>query len=85
MENQKGITLIALVITIIVLLILAAVGIVTLIDNNGILSNARKAKEEQKQFQLVYHAQKYGMNRIMCLVIMVLLLQKKERDIAIIK
>ncbi len=53
MENQKGITLIALAITIIVLLILAAVGIVTLIDNNGILSNARKAKEEQKQFQLV--------------------------------
>lgn len=41
-----GITLIALVITIIVLLILAAVSITTLTGENGILTQAGKAKEE---------------------------------------
>ena len=44
--REKGITLIALVITIIILLILAAVTIATLTGDNGILSNAVKAKEE---------------------------------------
>ena len=44
MRNQKGITLIALVITIIVLLILAGVSIAMLTGNNGILSNARRAQ-----------------------------------------
>ncbi len=52
MENKrkriKGITLIALVITIIVLLILAGVSIATLTGENGILTRASKAKEEQK-------------------------------------
>ena len=47
MKNEKGITLIALVITIIVLLILAAISVVALIGDNGILAKARKAKEEQ--------------------------------------
>ena len=46
MKNQKGITLIALVITIIVLLILAAVSIAMLTGDNGILSNAQKAQTE---------------------------------------
>ena len=50
LENKKqrtmGITLIALVITIIVLLILAGVTIATLTGQNGILSNATKSKEE---------------------------------------
>ena len=41
----KGITLIALVITIIVLLILAGVSIATLTGQNGILTQAQKAKE----------------------------------------
>ena len=44
--KQKGITLIALVITIIVLLILAGVTIAALSGPNGILSNANKAKEQ---------------------------------------
>ena len=44
--KTKGITLIALVITIIVLLILAGVTIATLTGQNGILSNATKSKEE---------------------------------------
>ena len=45
-KKEKGITLIALVITIIVLLILAAVSIATLTGKNGILSQANKAAEE---------------------------------------
>ena len=44
--DRKGITLIALVITIIILLILAGATIATLTGDNGIISNARKAKEE---------------------------------------
>ena len=45
-ENEKGITLIALVITIIVLLILAAVSIAMLTGENGILKKASTAKEK---------------------------------------
>ena len=44
MKNQKGITLIALVITIIVLLILAGVSIAMLTGENGILTKASGAK-----------------------------------------
>ena len=44
--RNRGITLIALVITIIVLLILAGVTIAALSGDNGILRNAGKAKEE---------------------------------------
>lgn len=47
-EKQKGITLIALVITIIILLILAGVSIATLTGNNGILTQANTAKENNK-------------------------------------
>ena len=44
-KEKSGITLIALVITIIVLLILAGVSIVMLTGNNGILTQAKLAKE----------------------------------------
>jgi Tfp pilus assembly major pilin PilA len=44
MKEQKGITLIALVITIIVLLILAGVSIAMLTGENGILTKATSAK-----------------------------------------
>ena len=47
--RNKGITLIALVITIIVLLILAAVSIATLTGQNGILTRANDAKTETEQ------------------------------------
>ena len=47
-KKQTGITLIALVITIIVLLILAGVSIATLTGNNGILTQANTAKENNK-------------------------------------
>ena len=43
MRNQRGITLIALVITIIVLLILAGVSIAMLTGQNGILTRANQA------------------------------------------
>ena len=43
MKNQKGITLIALVITIIVLLILAGVSIAMLTGDNGILTKATES------------------------------------------
>ena len=46
MREQKGITLIALVITIIVLLILAGVSIAMLTGDNGILTQAEKAETE---------------------------------------
>lgn len=45
MKNQKGITLIALVITIIVLLILAGVAIAMLSGDNGILTKASHSSE----------------------------------------
>ena len=45
-KRQKGITLIALVITIIVLLILAGITIITLTGNNGIIKQATEAKKQ---------------------------------------
>lgn len=52
LKNRKGITLIALVITIIVLLILAGVTIATLTEENGILNQAGKAKEKNVQAEI---------------------------------
>ena len=46
MKNQKGITLLVLVITIIVLLILAGITISAITGDNGIIGNAGQAKEE---------------------------------------
>ena len=60
MKEQKGITLIALVITIIVLLILAGVTIAMLTGSNGILTNSNKANCENsyrsadEQMRLAY-------------------------------
>ncbi len=45
-QGQKGVTLIALVISVIVLLILAGVSIAMLTGNNGILTQAKLAKEK---------------------------------------
>ena len=49
--NEKGITLIALVVTIVVLLILAGVSINMLTGQNGIINRAAKAKEETNTSQ----------------------------------
>ena len=51
-RKEKGITLIALIITIIILLILAGVSIAMLTGNNGILTQAQKAKTETEQAQV---------------------------------
>lgn len=45
-KKQNGITLIALVVTIIVLLILAAVSINALVGENGIANRAKKAADQ---------------------------------------
>ena len=50
-KKEKGITLIALVISIIVLLILAGVTIAALSGDNGILTRAKDAKEKTEQAQ----------------------------------
>ena len=49
MKNNKGITLIALVITIIVLLILAGVSISLVVGNNGVLTRATNAVSENRK------------------------------------
>ena len=49
LKKQKGITLIALVVTIVVLLILAGVSISMLAGENGIINQAREAKKETEQ------------------------------------
>ena len=52
LKRNKGITLIALVVTIIVLLILAGISISMLTGQNGILTNASKAKNETGDAQI---------------------------------
>ena len=49
--NNKGITLVALVITIVILLILAGISIQA-ITNTGLFANAKKAKEKSIEGQL---------------------------------
>ena len=56
-NRSKGITLIALVITIIVLLILAGVSISMLTGSNGILTQAQNAKEQTEKASLIEQAQ----------------------------
>ena len=62
MKNQKGITLVSLVVTIIILIILAGISISTLIGENGVIIRAQQAKEnivlaqqrEEKQLNELY-------------------------------
>ena len=55
-KKQKGITLIALIVTIIVLLILAGVSIAMLTGQNGILTQAQKAKSETEKEEIIEKA-----------------------------
>ena len=63
MKTQKGITLVTLVITIIVLIILAGISINTLVGKDGIITKAQQAKEntilaqeeEEKQLNQLYY------------------------------
>ncbi len=45
LKNEKGITLIALVVTIVVLLILAAITVSLAINNNGVYNRALEAQQ----------------------------------------
>ena len=47
--RQRGITLIALVVTIVVLIILATVSIITVFGDNGIISRAEESKSQTKE------------------------------------
>lgn len=47
LKNQKGITLVALVITIVILIILATVGISFAFGNGGLVGHAEEAKNYQ--------------------------------------
>ena len=49
MKNNKGITLVALVVTIVVLLILAGVSINLVLGNNGIIVKAREAQKKSAE------------------------------------
>ncbi len=51
-KNKRGITLIALVVTIVVLLILAGVTISLLLDENGIIAKSKDARTETKVSQI---------------------------------
>ena len=50
-KQEKGITLIALVVTIVVLLILAGVSISLVLNNNGVISKAKDAKYSTEKGQ----------------------------------
>ena len=52
LKNKKGITLIALVVTIVVLLILAGVTISLLLDENGIIAKSKDARIETRASQV---------------------------------
>ena len=53
MRNQKGITLVALVVTIVVLLILAGTSIAMLSGDNGIITNAQNSKAANTEAEVV--------------------------------
>ena len=61
MKNNKGITLVALVVTIVVLLILAGVSINLVLGNNGIIA---KAKEAQRKSAEASQNDLIGMNEL---------------------
>ena len=63
-EEIKGITLIALVLTIIILIILAGVSISMLTGQNGILTKAKEAKEKTEQAQKAEQTQLSGLEEI---------------------
>lgn len=65
MKKEKGITLIALVITIIVLLILAGVTIAALSGDNGILTNASRAKYATELAQYKEELERFKSNKLL--------------------
>ena len=63
-KKNKGITLIALVITIIVLIILATISINTVFSDNGLITRAEEAKfkTEVNQYKEVLDMQKLSLS-----------------------
>ena len=61
MKNQKGITLVSLVITIIVLIILAGISINSLVGEQGIIIKAQQAKQN---IQLAQSAEQENLNKL---------------------
>ena len=55
-QKNNGITLIALIVTIIVLLILAGVTIATLTGENGIITKAIEARDETERASIIEQA-----------------------------
>ena len=51
-KKENGITLIALVVTVIVMLILASASIAVLVGRDSIIENAQKAKEDTERTEL---------------------------------
>ena len=56
-KDNKGITLIALIITIIVLLILAGVTMSFVVGDNGVIKNVQKSKVEAEKAQFIEDAE----------------------------
>lgn len=56
MKEQKGITLVALVITIIILLILAGIAIASITSENGLFNRAKQAKNNTLDAQVAENA-----------------------------
>ena len=65
MKKQRGITLIALVITIIVLLILAGVSISAIMGENGIIKRAEQARDKTRKSQIEEQIELYKTEREM--------------------
>lgn len=62
--SAKGITLIALIVTIIVLIILAGTSISLLLGENGIVTKAKQAKEKQEITQIMESLELEKLNKI---------------------
>ena len=54
LKRNNGITLIALIVTIIVLLILTGVGVSTLKGDNGIIKKTASTKKDSRDAEIVY-------------------------------
>ena len=65
MKKQKGITLISLVVTIIVLLILAGVTLTMLTGENGIMTRAKTARDQHETGQELEENRLAGMENVM--------------------
>lgn len=51
MKNEKGITLLALVVSVVVLIILAGISIGALFGENGIIEKSRQARNRTEEMQ----------------------------------